>query len=136
MRQEAIPDSLLLSWESQPLTDVLVIDSLIYMEGCPIDYPEVIIYDTWMGTTVLCDCLDEDLNTYYLNRVCIRSNTQGTYREENFCDDIAALAPVKQSSVNGVRYCGKRADNLSLSESTRPVADTNSASGYKCPSGF
>ena len=46
-KQDAVSNSVMKSWESQPFIDVKVIDTTEYQIGCPDSHPEELIYGIW-----------------------------------------------------------------------------------------
>ena len=61
--RNAIPDSLIKSWTTEPFTDVIVIDiadPTVSLESadCPDTHPHDVIYEIWPGSRHFCDCLE------------------------------------------------------------------------------
>lgn len=48
-------DTIMREWEKAPYVDVVVVQE---DQKCPEDYPEDVIFDTWLGTRTCCDCLE------------------------------------------------------------------------------
>ena len=117
--------------------EMVVIEDDWYSQ-CPFDYPEEIIYETWMGTRAACDCLEREGDRLYdLDTVC-RRGKGSPYNSED-CLDSEAIPPIVQNKVKGIKYCGKLAE-YSLKDMVRPVLntdkDTSENRKYVCPSGF
>ena len=55
--QQTLPTLLLSSWAKQPFVGIKVLDAEEY-PTCPSDYPEDVVYDIWLGTRAVCDCLE------------------------------------------------------------------------------
>lgn len=50
--------NLIRSWEQKPFVDVIVTDDAL----CPEDFKEDLVFDTWLGTRAMCDCLQRGQN--------------------------------------------------------------------------
>ena len=129
----AVSKELNKSWNAVPFVEVLAVDSEIYPEGCPETHEEL-IYDIWPGTTMMCDCLERnDYGTdrdYFLDIECVTGKNAPHNSAD--CFNIAGQPPRVLSSINGVRYCAKRAESyLSMYERVLPVEADNGS--YKCP---
>ena len=44
------------SWDVKPFVDVVLHDG----NSCPETHPDDLIYELWLGTRGLCDCLERD----------------------------------------------------------------------------
>ena len=73
----------------KPFVDVILHDGSI----CPGTHPDDLIYEVWLGTRGLCDCLErEDDRNYSLDMECDRSKN-GEHKSDD-CIDVAGLAPI------------------------------------------
>lgn len=134
----------------EPFIDVIVVDSSDLANTCSEDYPDEVIYDVWLGTQHMCDCLKRrsDLKIDVGTRCIVKGTSiykgddsaartsRGQHASED-CFDVPAIPPIFQSSINWMRVCGKRATNLSLANETRrPVADSSAHARYSCPASY
>ena len=71
-RQNAVADSLLNSWNSEPFVDVVVVDQANgQLASCPKTHPQDLFANVWPGTRHVCDCLEREKNrSYYLDMIC------------------------------------------------------------------
>lgn len=95
------------SWTRKPFVAVKAFDAKETL-ACPADYPEELLYDIWLGTRVVCDCLErlED-PTIALDIECESSKKNGGGGKSDGCFDQGGIAPIVLSAFNGVRYCGR-----------------------------
>ena len=105
--ENSAPYALMKSWEKQPFVDIRVLDAEEY-PYCPDEYPEDVVYDIWLGTRAMCDCLEREGDRLVeFDKMCDKTGEDGNVNEED-CLDVPALSPMVLNVVNGVRYCGKR----------------------------
>ena len=60
----------------------------------------------------MCDCLERDGEFdefFYYDVVCDRNAKGGDHNSAD-CFDVQAHPPIVQSSINGIKVCGKRAE--------------------------
>ena len=73
----------------KPFVDVILHDGRI----CPEEYPDDLIYEVWLGTRGLCDCLERSGDRLYeLDMMCARGKNSPHNSED--CLDVAASAPI------------------------------------------
>ena len=119
------------SWNAKPFVEMAAIYDA---QTCPLSMPDEVVFQTWLGTTLMCDCLNMEMNREYrFHKPCQDQNQQGRVKESDpwDCKTTRALSPIIQNKINQVIYCGKRGE-LSLSEMVRPVLTDDT---YACPAG-
>lgn len=95
--------------------------------SCPFGFEEM-IYDVWLGLMEVCFCqVGSSLDSVYGEGGC-----RGKAANSPYCRTREAESPVVRASINGYKYCGRRAGTNYL-DAKRPVKDANGA--YKCPIG-
>ena len=58
------------SWTRKPFVAVKAFDAKETL-ACPFEYPEELLYDIWLGTRMMCDCLERaDDRTIAFDREC------------------------------------------------------------------
>ena len=65
---------------------------------------------------------------------CIKSGKNPKHKSSD-CIDVAAIPPVVQNIINGVKICGRRASGMAFAAAVRPTA-TDASGTYSCPSGY
>ena len=76
--------------------------------SCPEEYPEDLVFDTWLGTREICDCLERPgARDVYYNLVCEKGGKGARHMSEK-CHNVAAIAPTILNTFKGVRYCGRQ----------------------------
>ena len=48
------------SWMIVPFVDVAIFDADETLNGCPQSHPDELIFELWIGTTMMCDCLQQE----------------------------------------------------------------------------
>jgi len=57
------------SWEVKPFVDIVVTNE----RNCPYSHPEDVIFEIWLGTKGMCDCLERAADRLYeLDTMCKR----------------------------------------------------------------
>jgi len=94
----------------------------------------VLVSNTWLGTSHMCDCLERSSDRrYFLNIICDKKGKHPKHASTD-CYDVPGAPPRTLSSVNGIKVCGKRAQGMSLSQAVRPSRGSNGH--YSCPTGY
>lgn len=78
---------------------------------CPSTHPDEVIYEMWLGTKYVCDCLEQEKDRRYESSTCEGDGARKIDAEDKPQDDcyhVKGLPPVIQSKIRGVRYCGSR----------------------------
>ena len=103
--RNAVTDTLLKSWNTEPFIDVLVIHTGTYSQNydtlvntdCPSTHPDEVFYEVWPGTRQMCDCLERDGDReYYFDIICQKSG-KGARHKSPDCINVQARAPIVQS---------------------------------------
>lgn len=117
------------SWETKPFVDLVVTTD----EKCPSSHPDDVVYEMWLGTSYVCDRLQNANERSYEFEQCMEKEARKIDEEERPMSDsfhVKGLPPVIQNKIRGVRYCGKRS-KLSFREMQRQVRDADEK--YVCP---
>ena len=70
-----VPTILEKSWQSKPIVGIRAFTDRGSQKvgGCPVEYPEDIMYDIWPGTRGMCDCLEREGDRRAdMNEMCLR----------------------------------------------------------------
>ena len=82
-KQNAVADNLIMSWNTDPFSDIVVVDIDTNSPGnteCPATHPHDVIYSVWPGTRHMCDCLERvDDRQYFLDITCRKKNMYKKY---------------------------------------------------------
>ena len=56
-------------WKTIPFTDVVLTSA----DRCPQEHPEEVFYELWKGATILCDCIQRELDhKAFANTHCLK----------------------------------------------------------------
>ena len=50
------------SWNAKPFVEMTAISDA---QTCPLSMPDEVVFQTWLGTTIMCDCLNSEFDRHY-----------------------------------------------------------------------
>ena len=128
--RNAVVNSLVESWTTEPFTDIRVIDTtttsndqVLGSVDCPDTHPHEVFRDVWPGTTFACDCiLPGKEREYELDMECGEHyRTDDNKNPMAECFAVGAIHPVILNRINGLKICGAKGQDMTLQKVQRPV---------------
>ena len=115
-----------LDWTKTPFISHEIVSS---KDDCPIEHPEPMVYDVWMGLIENCFCQDGS----ELEGTRGEGNCKGKAANSPYCRSRPAINPTLRTDIEGEKVCGKRGGSDFLS-AVRPSGGS-ATSPYACPKG-
>ena len=101
-------------WETVPFTSVALASG---DQGCPVTFPDLVIYDSWPGLEVMCYCIPGSEYSSVVGEAC-----SGTRGGSTKCSSRESIPTMHLGVLNGYKICGRRGGEPFYS-AKRPVED-------------